>query len=110
MRPNNDTGSPSVWPNSPGGSAGEGCPPRPSSLRRRAPKEPRSWCGRARLTVALVVEVSVGLKWTLQEPDRHLAEALVRSEPGPSRTRLLAERSDQCPVAGCSRQTKPGRG
>jgi predicted nucleic acid-binding protein len=31
--------------------------------------------------VALVVDASVGLKWILQEPDSHLAEALVRSEP-----------------------------
>jgi predicted nucleic acid-binding protein len=31
--------------------------------------------------VALVVVASVGLKWILQEPDSHLAEALVRSEP-----------------------------
>jgi predicted nucleic acid-binding protein len=31
--------------------------------------------------VALVVDASVGLKWVLQEPDSHLAEALVRSEP-----------------------------
>jgi len=31
--------------------------------------------------VALVVGASVGLKWVLQEPDGHLAEALVRSEP-----------------------------
>jgi predicted nucleic acid-binding protein len=31
--------------------------------------------------VALVVDASVGLKWVLQEPDSHLAEALVRTEP-----------------------------
>jgi predicted nucleic acid-binding protein len=31
--------------------------------------------------VALVVDASVGLKWILQEPDSHLAAALVRSEP-----------------------------
>jgi predicted nucleic acid-binding protein len=31
--------------------------------------------------VAPVVEASVGLKWILQEPDSHLAAALVRSEP-----------------------------
>ena len=31
--------------------------------------------------MALVVDASVGLKWILQEPDSHLAEALVRSEP-----------------------------
>jgi predicted nucleic acid-binding protein len=31
--------------------------------------------------VALVVDASVGLKWVLEEPDSHLAEALVRSEP-----------------------------
>jgi len=31
--------------------------------------------------VALVVDASVGLKWVLQEPDSHLAEALARSEP-----------------------------
>jgi predicted nucleic acid-binding protein len=31
--------------------------------------------------VALVVDASVGLKWILQEPDSHLAEALVLSEP-----------------------------
>jgi predicted nucleic acid-binding protein len=31
--------------------------------------------------VAIVVDASVGLKWVLQEPDSHLAEALVRSEP-----------------------------
>jgi predicted nucleic acid-binding protein len=31
--------------------------------------------------VALVVDASVGLKWVLQEPDSHLAEALVRIEP-----------------------------
>ena len=31
--------------------------------------------------MAPVVEASVGLKWILQEPDSHLAEALVRSEP-----------------------------
>jgi predicted nucleic acid-binding protein len=30
--------------------------------------------------LALVVDASVGLKWVLQEPDSHLAEALVRSE------------------------------
>src|SRR5215471_13984348 len=105
MKPNNDTGSPSVWPNSAGGPAGEGCPPRPSSLRRRVPKEPRSWCGRARLTVALVVEVSVGLKWILQEPDSHLAEALVRSEPDLLVPDFLAERSDQCPVAASAQKT-----
>ena len=29
----------------------------------------------------LVVDASVGLKWVLQEPDSHLAEALVRIEP-----------------------------
>jgi predicted nucleic acid-binding protein len=33
------------------------------------------------LIVALVVDASVGLKWVLQEPDSHLAEALVRIEP-----------------------------
>jgi predicted nucleic acid-binding protein len=31
--------------------------------------------------VALVVDASVGLKWVLQEPDSHLAEALVQIEP-----------------------------
>jgi predicted nucleic acid-binding protein len=31
--------------------------------------------------MAIVVDASVGLKWVLQEPDSHLAEALVRSEP-----------------------------
>jgi len=31
--------------------------------------------------VALVVDASVGLKWVLQEPDSHLAEAPVRIEP-----------------------------
>ena len=31
--------------------------------------------------MALVVGASVGLKWVLQEPDSHLAEALARSEP-----------------------------
>jgi predicted nucleic acid-binding protein len=31
--------------------------------------------------VSIVVDASVGLKWVLQEPDSHLAEALVRSEP-----------------------------
>jgi len=31
--------------------------------------------------VALVVDASVGLKWVLQEPDSHLAEALARIEP-----------------------------
>jgi len=31
--------------------------------------------------VALVADASVGIKWLLQEPDSHLAEALVRSEP-----------------------------
>ena len=31
--------------------------------------------------MALVVDASVGLKWLLQEPDSHLAEALVRIEP-----------------------------
>jgi predicted nucleic acid-binding protein len=31
--------------------------------------------------VTLVVDASVGLKWVLQEPDSHLAEALVRIEP-----------------------------
>ena len=31
--------------------------------------------------MALVVDASVGLKWVLQEPDSHLAEALVRIEP-----------------------------
>ena len=30
--------------------------------------------------MALVVDASVGLKWVLQEPDSHLAEALVRIE------------------------------
>lgn len=30
--------------------------------------------------MALVVDASVGLKWILQEPDSHLAEALVRLE------------------------------
>ena len=30
--------------------------------------------------MALVVDASVGLKWVLQEPDSHLAEALVRVE------------------------------
>jgi predicted nucleic acid-binding protein len=29
----------------------------------------------------LVVDASVALKWVLQEPDSHLAEALVRVEP-----------------------------
>jgi predicted nucleic acid-binding protein len=33
------------------------------------------------LIVALVVDASVGLKWVLQEPDSHLAEALVGIEP-----------------------------
>ena len=28
-----------------------------------------------------MVDASVGLKWVLQEPDSHLAEALARSEP-----------------------------
>lgn len=28
-----------------------------------------------------MVDASVGLKWVLREPDSHLAEALVRSEP-----------------------------
>ncbi len=31
--------------------------------------------------MALVVDASVGLKWVLEEPDSHLAEALVRTEP-----------------------------
>lgn len=31
--------------------------------------------------MAIVVDASVGLKWVLQEPDSHLAQALVRSEP-----------------------------
>ena len=31
--------------------------------------------------MALVVDASVGLKWVLQGPDSHLAEALVRMEP-----------------------------
>jgi len=31
--------------------------------------------------VTLVVDASVGLKWVLQEPDSHLAAALVRIEP-----------------------------
>ena len=31
--------------------------------------------------MALVVDASVGLKWILQEPDSHLADALVRIEP-----------------------------
>jgi predicted nucleic acid-binding protein len=31
--------------------------------------------------LALVVDASVGLKWVLEEPDSHLAEALVRIEP-----------------------------
>ena len=31
--------------------------------------------------MALVIDASVGLKWILQEPDSHLAEALVRIEP-----------------------------
>jgi predicted nucleic acid-binding protein len=31
--------------------------------------------------VALVVDASVGLKWALQEPDSHLAEALIQLEP-----------------------------
>jgi len=30
--------------------------------------------------LALVVDASVGLKWVLQEPDSHLADALVRTE------------------------------
>jgi hypothetical protein len=34
-----------------------------------------------RLIVALVIDASVGLKWALEEPDSHLAEALVRAEP-----------------------------
>jgi predicted nucleic acid-binding protein len=33
------------------------------------------------LIVAFVVDASVGLKWVLQEPDSHLAEALVEIEP-----------------------------
>ena len=32
--------------------------------------------------MAYVVDASVGLKWVLQEPDSHLAEALVRVEAG----------------------------
>jgi predicted nucleic acid-binding protein len=31
--------------------------------------------------LSLVVDASVALKWVLQEPDSHLAEALVRIEP-----------------------------
>ena len=31
--------------------------------------------------MALVVDASVALKWVLQEPDSHVAEALVRIEP-----------------------------
>jgi predicted nucleic acid-binding protein len=31
--------------------------------------------------VALVIDASVGLKWALEEPDSHLAEALVGAEP-----------------------------
>ena len=31
--------------------------------------------------MALVVDASGGIKWVLQEPDSHLAEALVRTEP-----------------------------
>lgn len=31
--------------------------------------------------MALVVDASVGLKWVLDEPDSHLAEGLVRTEP-----------------------------
>ena len=31
--------------------------------------------------MALVVDASVGLKWVLEEPDSHLAAALVRIEP-----------------------------
>jgi predicted nucleic acid-binding protein len=31
--------------------------------------------------VAIVVDASVGLKWVLQEPNSHLADALVRHEP-----------------------------
>lgn len=31
--------------------------------------------------MALVVDASVALKWVLQEPDSHLAEALLRIEP-----------------------------
>jgi predicted nucleic acid-binding protein len=31
--------------------------------------------------LALVVDASVGLKWVLDEPDSHLAQALVRIEP-----------------------------
>jgi predicted nucleic acid-binding protein len=31
--------------------------------------------------VAIVVDASVGLKWVLNEPDSHLAQSLVRSEP-----------------------------
>jgi len=31
--------------------------------------------------VALVADASVGLKWVLQEPDSHLAEALLAAEP-----------------------------
>ena len=33
------------------------------------------------MIVALVVDASVGLKWVLQEPDSHLAEALIGIEP-----------------------------
>jgi predicted nucleic acid-binding protein len=32
--------------------------------------------------MALVADASVGLKWVLQEPDSHLAEALLVAEPG----------------------------
>jgi predicted nucleic acid-binding protein len=33
------------------------------------------------LSVAYVVDASVGLKWVLQEPNSHVAQALVRLEP-----------------------------
>lgn len=33
------------------------------------------------MSLALVVDASVGLKWVLDEPDSRLAEALVRIEP-----------------------------
>jgi hypothetical protein len=49
--------------------------------------------------LALVVDASIGLKWVLEEPDSHLAEALVHIEPDLLRSGLLAERGNQRPVA-----------
>ena len=54
------------------------------AIVRRPARRVAPWPGRepgrqGRLTLALVVDASVGLKWVLQEPDSHLADALARS-------------------------------